>query len=308
MIRGRDPQRPFLLYLAFNAIHGPLQAPPATDITARGNRRELLLANLSHMDAAIGRVVATLQQQGLRDNTLIWFTGDNGGQLSQGASNGPLRGEKGGAFEGGLRVPALVSWPARFPAGQTSQQFMCAMDVLPTLCAAAAIPTGITMPIDGVDVGESIRTGQAMPRPPFVMGARDVAVFRPPFKLVQAQGVAPMLFQLEEDPTEQHDVASQHPETVAELSKLVIFGRGAGGGGGGGQGKGRRGEGEAGGAQSGMKQGQGGMKQGQGGARQGQGGMKQGQGQRQGGGGPTMRWPRSWPGWWPRWWSASWAS
>jgi hypothetical protein len=158
---------------------------------------------------------------------------------------------------------------------------MCAMDVLPTLCAAAAIPTGITGPIDGVDVGESIRTGQAMPRPPFVMGARDIAVFRPPFKLVQAQGVAPMLFQLEEDPTEQHDVASQHPETVAELSKLVIFGRGPGGGGG--QGKGRRGQGEAGGAQSGMKQGQGGMKQGQGGARQGQGGMKQGQGQ--GGGG-----------------------
>lgn len=285
MIRGRDHQRPFLLYLAFNAIHGPLQAPPATDITARGNRRELLLANLSHMDAAIGRVVATLQQQGLRDNTLIWFTGDNGGQLSQGASNGPLRGEKGGAFEGGLRVPALVSWPARFPAGQTSQQFMCAMDVLPTLCAAAAIPTGITGPIDGVDVGESIRTGQAMPRPPFVMGARDVAVFRPPFKLVQSQGAAPMLFQLEEDPTEQHDVASQHPETVAELSKLVILGRGPGGGGG--QGKGRRGEGEAGGVLGGMKQGQGGMKQGQGGARQGQGGMKQGQrqGQRQGGGG-----------------------
>ena len=225
LIQNRDPARPFFGYLAFNAVHGPLQPPPGEpNATRRGGKRPLLLANLKHFDAALGRVLKSLEQAGVKDETLVLFFGDNGGQLSQGASNGDLRGEKGTVYEGGVRVPALVCWPGQLPAGKVSTDFACAMDVWPTLCEAAGLPAGRSVEeFDGRSVWKTWKTGDAVARPPFVMGIREHACFDPPWKLVQGAGRdgTTELFQIVDDPREARNVADQHPEIVAKLSQAV---------------------------------------------------------------------------------------
>lgn len=222
MVKARDRSRPFLAYLAFNAIHGPLQPPPSATDTSKRNKRELLLANVTHMDAAVGRLLKSLDDEQLRDNTLVLFFGDNGGQLSQGASNGSLRGEKGVTFEGGIRVPAAIRWPGTLPSGTISQQFVSVMDVFPTLCGATGVPTGISTPLDGIDLWASLRAGEMPPHPPFVIGNKDVACFAPPWKLmIPGRDQTPLLFDITKDPSESRDVASEHPDQVASLTKVV---------------------------------------------------------------------------------------
>jgi len=225
LIQSRDKDRPFFGYLAFNAVHGPLQPPPGEkNANRRGGKRPLLLANLQYFDAALGRVIAALDKEGLNEETLILFFGDNGGQLSQGASNGDLRGEKGTVYEGGLRVPALVCWPGHLPAGKVSTDFACAMDVWPTLCEAVGLPAGRPIEeFDGRSVWPAWHTGEAVKRPPFVMGIRDNACFDAPWKLVRGAGRdgEVELFQLVDDPREERNVADQHPEVVARLSQAM---------------------------------------------------------------------------------------
>lgn len=221
-LKARDVLRPFLLYLPFNAVHGPLQAPPSSPSLSKRNRRELLAANVAHMDAAIGRLLDAIDDEGLRESTLILFFSDNGGQLSQGASNGELRGEKGNTFEGGIRVPAAARWPEILPAGTVSQQFVSVMDVLPTLCAAVGIDTGMESPLDGVNLWPALSQGKIADRPPFVMGNKDVACFAPPWKLVIPGHVeTPLLFDVVDDPNEARDLAKLHPDVVSRLLQHV---------------------------------------------------------------------------------------
>jgi arylsulfatase A-like enzyme len=225
LIQSRDKDRPFFGYLAFNAVHGPLQPPPGEkNANRRGGKRPLLLANLQYFDAALGRVIAALEKEGLQEETLVLFLGDNGGQLSQGASNGELRGEKGTVYEGGLRVPALVCWPGHLPAGRISTDFSCAMDVWPTLCEAVGLAPGRPpQEFDGQSVWQAWQTGEAGKRTPFVMGIREVACFDPPWKLVQGAGRdgEAELFHLVDDPNEKHNVADQNPEIVTRLTQAL---------------------------------------------------------------------------------------
>ena len=240
MISERDKSKPFLIYLPFNGVHGPLQMPPgsAAGQGRRQDRRVTLLANLTHLDKAVGRLAKTLEDEGIDKNTIILFFGDNGGQLSNGASNEPLRGEKGGTFEGGIREPAFIRWPGVISPGQKSGQFISAMDVLPTLAAAAGIETGIKGAIDGVNLWPALKSGKVAEHPPFVMGFRDTALFSGHWKLISpGQGQAPMLFDIVKDPNEKIDVAGQNKEVVARLEKeLAAVTQGAprrqGGGGG----------------------------------------------------------------------------
>lgn len=222
MIIGRDKSKPFLLYLPFNAIHGPLQAPPSvTDgIAKRQERRKTMLANITHMDLAIGRLLESIEQEGISKNTIVLFFGDNGGQLSNGAYNGELRGEKGGTFEGGIREPALIYWNGVIAPGQISQQFINVMDVLPTLAAAVGIETGFKEPIDGLNLWPVLKSGKVEDRSAFVMGFRDTALFSGHWKMVSpGQRQAPLLFDIVNDPNEKTDLAGKNPEVVAQLTK-----------------------------------------------------------------------------------------
>lgn len=144
---------PFFLYLAYNAPHTPIQPP--NEWVERVRQREPGLdpkrtrynALVEHMDAGIGRVLEAIDAHGIRDNTIVVYASDNGGWLPAGACNDPLRGGKCDMYEGGIRVPCAVRWPARVDAGGECRDVGTLMDFFPTLCEAAGVP--VTHPIEG---------------------------------------------------------------------------------------------------------------------------------------------------------------
>lgn len=169
---------PFFVYLAFNAPHGAssldrgirgfVQAPgrcldqyPSPD-GLQAEKRHKFAAAVTCMDASIGRILDRLDEFGLRDDTIVIFVSDNG--PGGGGDAGPLRGSKGRMFEGGVRVPFLMRWPGRIPAGTVSGEFLSALEVFPTLVAAAGakVPDGIVL--DGFDMLRILQGHEPSPR------------------------------------------------------------------------------------------------------------------------------------------------
>ncbi len=220
----RQQNSPFFLYLAFNAVHAPLQAP--ADEVARFNTgnpsRDTLLAMGKRMDDAIGNVVAALKRQAVWDNTLLFFISDNGGPLAQTAVNTPLRGGKHQDYEGGIRVPFLVCWPAQLKPGE-SQAVVSSLDILPTTLAAARIPSPTERPLDGINILPILQSSQHVPsRDLFWCSGSDAgwwAVRSGDWKLVGDKNRI-SLFDLSRDVSEAHDLATQLPAKVAELTQL----------------------------------------------------------------------------------------
>ena len=134
-------EKPWFLYLAYNAPHGPL-TPLLADRDANSAIEDPLRRNfaaiMTGLDRELGKVLATLDETGQRERTLVWFISDNGGPTHVNASrNDPFPGHKGDLWDGGIRVPFLVSWPGRIPAGRTFDPMISTLDVLPTSLAAA---------------------------------------------------------------------------------------------------------------------------------------------------------------------------
>jgi arylsulfatase A-like enzyme len=263
-IRERDPKRPFFLYVPFIAPHTPLDAPdelkekyadldddrvPArsrnTDRsrriakwTFRPSARPLYAAVVEGMDRAIGRVLETLDAEGLAEETIVLFFSDNGGAAyaTGGADNAPLRGGKGETFEGGIRVVSLLRWPGQVEAGSKVESIMSAMDVFPTLAEAAAVPVLAKRDLDGRSLWPAIRDGKAMSRSDLLFfasetplrGAFALTAFDEEWKLVQdiRQGllsadVTNFLFRIADDPNETNNLAAEHPEVVARLADRI---------------------------------------------------------------------------------------
>lgn len=133
-------ERPWFLYLSYNAPHTPMN-PPAADIAPNADiknpLRRKLAATMTGLDRGVGQVLAVLDETGQRERTLVWLISDNGGPTHANASlNDPFPGHKGDTWEGGIRVPFLVSWPGKIPAGQTFTSMISTLDVLPTSLAA----------------------------------------------------------------------------------------------------------------------------------------------------------------------------
>ena len=138
----RQKQKPFFLYLAYNAVHAPAQAPKE-DIAhyqkmfpQLDKKRAILMAMLHHLDLGVGSVVKKLKDEGLWENTFLFFLTDNGGAKAMNANNGILRGFKGSLYEGGIRTPWVVSWPAKFSGGRTIDAPVISLDILPTVVDA----------------------------------------------------------------------------------------------------------------------------------------------------------------------------
>ncbi|MCP5541055.1 MAG: sulfatase-like hydrolase/transferase [Akkermansiaceae bacterium] len=152
---GRDPAKPFFQFVCFSEPHEPV----ATDerFTRQYARFEdpsqrALFGNITQMDAAFGRLMAELDSLGLRDNTLVFFTSDNGPAITAKhpyGSTGPLRDKKGAVWEGGIRVPGILRWPGHTEAGAENTEPVCGVDVLPTLCAVAGIEPPKDRRLDG---------------------------------------------------------------------------------------------------------------------------------------------------------------
>jgi arylsulfatase A-like enzyme len=231
---------PFFLYLAHTAVHVPLHPGAAFQGKSKNGKYGDWI---EEMDASTGKVMDTIRELNLSDNTLVLFASDNGPWLTQGNQAGvatPLRGGKGGTYEGGMREPAIVWWPGHIAAGSTSDVITGNIDVLPTFVHLA----GGTMPtdrkIDGVDISPLL-LGQAKESTRKVQyyfdGNQFQAVRSGPWKMAIApqrelnkpagqqqtpsQPPFPKLYNLDTDISETTDVASQHPDVIKQLQEYV---------------------------------------------------------------------------------------
>jgi arylsulfatase A-like enzyme len=213
--------RPFFMYVAFNAVHAPNQALPADLERARAvsPRRVEVAAMTLALDRAVGTILDALAANGLADDTLVVFVNDNGGP--PGHDNGGLQGRKGTMWEGGIRVPFLVRWPARLPGGKVVSEPVIALDILPTALAAAGIePAGAAF--DGVDLLPFLTGATATP-PHDELHWRQGdrwAVRSGSLKLVKAAAGEPALFDLASDRGETQDLAASRPADAARLRGL----------------------------------------------------------------------------------------
>ncbi|MBL8773313.1 MAG: sulfatase-like hydrolase/transferase [Phenylobacterium sp.] len=221
--------RPFFAYLAYNAPHTPLQATKA-DYAAlshiKDHRMRVYAAMIRALDRGVGRVLQQLEEDGLKDNTLVVFVSDNGGAGYVGLPdiNRPFRGWKLTYFEGGVRTPYLMRWPAAIPAGSAYRAPVSHFDIFATAAAAARVPLPRDRVIDGVDLVPYV-TGKARGRPHENLFWRsgDYQVVRAgDWKLqVTDRPDKDWLFDLANDPTERINLAAAMPGKVAELKRLL---------------------------------------------------------------------------------------
>ena len=265
VIKERDADDPLFLYLSYNAPHLPNEAPDETiqsysDI--ENEYRRLHAAMVDEIDTGIGRVVAALKDEGMLDNTLIWFMSDNGGLIPKkyetgpfswvdtikawtgtpipirvfefarvnteegGSDNTPFRDGKASVYEGGVRVPSFIHWPAGLPQKQVAGR-ITVQDIFPTLIDAVGLPIDLGEGIDGASRWDVIADGAQTPPPDLLIGGYlDQAYYQGQWKLVSTEDRFE-LYDLSTDPTEQTDVAADHPEIVTALQeKMDAFPRG----------------------------------------------------------------------------------
>ncbi len=215
-------EEPFFVYVPHSMPHIPLYASAEFE----GNSPRGLYGDvIEEIDWSVGQLAAALERHGLTNNTLFLFTTDNGPWLPfkrDGGSAGLLRGGKGSNWEGGQRVPCVVSWPGTIPAGQVVRDVATTMDILPTVAAFAGAPLPGAI-LDGHDVSDLLTgaPGATSPTEHFLYytSKGDLAgIRRGPWKLLLAKGE---LFHLEHDVSEQWNVAGQNAELVAELGTLA---------------------------------------------------------------------------------------
>tara|TARA_R110001606_G_scaffold79008_1_gene182441 strand:+ start:3010 stop:4674 length:1665 start_codon:yes stop_codon:yes gene_type:complete len=225
-----NKNRPFFLYLAHWGVHTPLQATKE-DYEAVGDiepeRLRVYAAMLHALDRSVGEITAKLEEEGLADNTIIVFSSDNGGAGYIGLPeiNQPYRGWKITLFEGGIRVPMFLKWPARIAAGTQVDTPVAHIDVMPTLAAAAgaALPEGVE--IDGRDM-LPVATGTGTISHPddalFWQSGYYHVVRAGDWKLqVDGRQKKNWLFDLASDPTEQDNLAESRPDKLAQLQGLL---------------------------------------------------------------------------------------
>ncbi|MCT2584878.1 sulfatase family protein [Actinophytocola gossypii] len=224
---SRNADGPFFVYLAYTMPHIPLHVEDEFAGRSAGGRYGDVVESLDHH---IGRVLDTLDDLGLADDTLVMVTSDNGPWFE--GSTGGLRGNKLHTYEGGIRVPFVARWPGRIPAGTNSDEPVCLFDLLPTLAALAGGTVPPDRPVDGVDIS-SVLTGGTAPEPRALYffhwwtlnavreGPWKLHLDRHPRDLNRAQGKElPQLFNLELDPGECYDLGHGHPEVVERLTEL----------------------------------------------------------------------------------------
>jgi arylsulfatase A-like enzyme len=215
---------PFFLYLAFNAVHSPLQGADAymkkfahiSDI-----QRRIFAAMLANLDDSIGRVLAQLRESGLEENTFVIFLSDNGGPTKElTSSNAPLRGGKGELWEGGIRIPYIVSWKGRLPAGRVVDAPVTSMDMSATALELAGVSLD-NAKLDGASLLPLLteKPAAALHDSLFWRLGKQSALRHGDWKLIRDRG-AWQLFDLAHDISETADLAPREPARVTELSGI----------------------------------------------------------------------------------------
>ena len=222
VVRTHAGKKPFFLYVAFNAVHSPHQAPEKymEPFAAMKGERRKYAGMLAAMDEAVGTIVDAVDQAGARANTLFLFASDNGGPAV--ASNGPLRGGKGSLYEGGVRVPAFASWKGRIPEGAVVEEPLHMVDWYPTLLKLAGARLEQERPIDGRDAWPAIAEGGPSPHDDILLNTDpdSGAIRAGAWKLV-VDKASVALYNLKDDPFEKKDRAAENPAKVKELRERL---------------------------------------------------------------------------------------
>jgi arylsulfatase A-like enzyme len=235
--------KPFFLNLWWLEPHVPYEPAPEPHWTATAaegisDDQHRFRSMVQHMDAKVGQVLDLLEELGIAGNTFVLFTSDNGAAYE--GHIGDLKGGKTDLHEGGLRVPMIVRWPERIPAGKESDAFACGTDLLPTFCEAAGVSLPPDLPLDGLSLLSHMTGGPApdsekrgsvfwqldlykeiqrhYPKPePY---ATEI-VRHGKWKLLTLNGEPVELFNTQADPNEQNNVLDQHPEMAAGMAAEV---------------------------------------------------------------------------------------
>ena len=256
----RNKQQPFFLQLAFNAVHNFTHQIPQAELKRRGLKgyrdwdpakedyrswyegsrypnnqegREQYLAQLEYLDSEIGKVINYLDKSDLRENTIVIYISDNGGSTPIYANNGNLRGSKYTLYEGGIRIPMIISWPETIEQNKTREDIVSTLDILPTLCSYIE---GCTLnTADGININNALTGKKTIKRNYLVWDTgHEIAVRQGDWKLKIAKPssqthakyemvnieLGTFLYNLKSDPSESNDVSAQHPEKVAALLAL----------------------------------------------------------------------------------------
>jgi len=221
---GRHRSQPFFLYLAYNAVHSPMQG---TDEYMKkfshieDIQRRIFAAMIAHLDDSVGKVLAELRESGVEENTLVVFLGDNGGPTSElTSSNAPLRGGKGDLWDGGIRVPFIVSWKNRIPAGRIVDASVASIDATATALELADVGPSQKR-LDGINL-MPLLTGKITEVPQrnlFWRVGQKNALRRGNWKLIR-DGKEWQLYDLAHDIGETTNLAAKEPARVQQLTSL----------------------------------------------------------------------------------------
>lgn len=251
-IRNYAKESPFFLYVAYNAPHGPLQAkeedlalygydsskPGFGKMVAYDNEtgygsygkgntpRQTYSAMVTNMDRGIGRILNTLKELGIEENTLVLFHSDNGAAPNEGGTSGELRGLKFQEWDGGVRAPAIVKWPAAFKGGRTIEQVMGYVDIAPTLREIVGLKNPPPKPYDGISMLSVWKGEKKQLERNLYLGYGSI--INNQWKLVKVNAgnekmdvSEDMLFEILKDPSEKVNVRNTYPDVYTELSKIV---------------------------------------------------------------------------------------
>ena len=214
MTNHADKEVPFFHYVAFNAIHGPLEEIPRhRDVFDKRS------AAIKCLDDAIGRMMQAVDQLGIAGKTLVFFTNDNGGLTEE--VNRPWRGTKNTTFEGGIRVPAVLRWPGVIRPASVCNELMHVTDIFPTLVAIGGGISEQAYLLDGWDMSPVIFEGKKSPRTEILIEATG-SVRLPSIRSGRWKLIGDALFDLQRDPGERDDVSEAHPEIVVELRNRIL--------------------------------------------------------------------------------------
>lgn len=228
LIERHNGRHPFFLYLPFNAVHNPNDAPAEYVEPYQHLDNPRQRGQLKAMDVAIGQVLTALEDKDVLDDTLVIFLNDNGGTQSAGW-NLPYRQKKSSYYEGGVRVPAVMRWPGRIAAGSESAEMLHVVDLFPTLAGLAGADSDAGLPLDGTDAWAAIAEGAGSPRTEIVY-ALDV-IRLGDWKLIEENAAfaddrqehPAELYNIEDDPYEKTDLAASMTAKVTELRERLAY-------------------------------------------------------------------------------------
>lgn len=229
LLQERNKNHPTFLYVTFNAPHSPLQAPQKfidRYSTLENQNRRIFAAMVDAMDEEIGRILKVIDEEKMRENTIVLFMSDNGGVTRDGASNEPLAKGKGSVYEGGIRVPAVIRWPGVLPKGQKTDQLITVHDLFPTLATALRVEPRNSQPFYGEDLWQSLVSGKIAPHKDVIIASQAIAIFHKQWKMIQTEsinGEAPYreLYLIAADAEEEFNLANLYPDLTEELGSII---------------------------------------------------------------------------------------